>query len=341
MTHEAAADGRLEACCWGHAGDGNVHSSFSSTAATPPRACRAAAAERVFDAAISLGGTVTGEHGVGLVKSAQLAKQLSPAALGIHHAVKQLFDPKDLLNRGKRSRERRTPHRPHRSRHGAAPGSEPPSPAASSHRTVPAWSLPTSRLLAVEERGPSFARCPRAAAGRARRGAGRAGDGRARRARQRRRDRLDDERSRDAARGLGGRLRGQRARDVLCCKHAVPGMAARRGLDRERRVGGGPGRSRNRAAYCASKGAVVAHTRARRRPRRRRHPGQRRLPRHRRLARGPAPRRGGRRVARRARASRWAGSARPRRSPRPSSTSSPRSSRRARCSFLDGSLTAA
>ena len=102
-THEAAADNQLEACCWGHAGDGNVHSSFlfdGGDAAAGLRA--AAAAERVFEAAISLGGTVTGEHGVGLVKSPQLARQLSPAEVELHRAVKRLFDPKDLLNRGKK-----------------------------------------------------------------------------------------------------------------------------------------------------------------------------------------------------------------------------------------------
>lgn len=102
-THEAAAAGQLEACCWGHAGDGNVHSSFlfdRGDAAAAERA--AAAAERVFETAIALGGTVSGEHGVGLVKSPQLRRQLTPAAVEIHRAVKQLFDPKNLLNRGKK-----------------------------------------------------------------------------------------------------------------------------------------------------------------------------------------------------------------------------------------------
>ena len=80
-----------------------MHSSFlfdGGDAAASLRA--AAAAERVFDAAISLGGTVSGEHGIGLVKSAQLSKQLSPAAVDVHRAIKQLFDPKNLLNRGKK-----------------------------------------------------------------------------------------------------------------------------------------------------------------------------------------------------------------------------------------------
>ena len=102
-THDAAAETQHEACSWGHAGDGNVHSSFlfdGGDAAAGLRA--AAAAERVFDAALALGGRVTGEHGVGLVKSPQLRKQLSPAAAAVHRAVKHLFDPKDLLNRGKK-----------------------------------------------------------------------------------------------------------------------------------------------------------------------------------------------------------------------------------------------
>ena len=102
-THEAAADGQVEACCWGHAGDGNVHSSFLFDGGDAAAGLRAtAAAERVFDAAVSLGGSISGEHGVGLVKSPQLRKQLSPAAVEIHRAVKRLFDPKDLLNRGKK-----------------------------------------------------------------------------------------------------------------------------------------------------------------------------------------------------------------------------------------------
>lgn len=102
-THEAAADGELEACCWGHAGDGNVHSSFLFDLGDVAAGLRAAvAAERVFDATLTLGGSISGEHGVGLVKSAQLRKQLSPAAVEIHRAVKQLFDPKGLLNRGKK-----------------------------------------------------------------------------------------------------------------------------------------------------------------------------------------------------------------------------------------------
>jgi FAD/FMN-containing dehydrogenase len=101
-THQAAAEAQLDACCWGHAGDGNVHSSFLFDGGDAA-ASRRAAAERIFDAALALGGTVSREHGVGLVESRQLRKQLSPAALEIHRAVEQLFNPKDLLNRGKKA----------------------------------------------------------------------------------------------------------------------------------------------------------------------------------------------------------------------------------------------
>ena len=87
----------------------------------------------------------------------------------------------------------------------------------------------------------------------------------------------------------------------LCCKHAIPGMAERGGgsIVNVASIAALVG-LRNRAAYCASKGAVVALTRgARGRPRHRRHPRERRLSGHGRHAVGASPRRGRRRVARR------------------------------------------
>ena len=52
--------------------------------------------------AIRLGGTVSGEHGLGLLKNGQLANQWSPAAVERHRAVKHALDPKGLLNPGKK-----------------------------------------------------------------------------------------------------------------------------------------------------------------------------------------------------------------------------------------------
>jgi len=61
-----------------------------------------AACEELFELAVSLGGSISGEHGVGLVKRGQLARQWQPRALELHAAVKAAFDPKNLLNPGKK-----------------------------------------------------------------------------------------------------------------------------------------------------------------------------------------------------------------------------------------------
>ena len=93
----------LEACSWGHAGDGNLHSTFLLAPGDEAQAERAAAAAAdLFAMAIRLGGTVTGEHGVGLLKNGRLRDQWSPAAVGLHRAVKEALDPRGLLNPGKK-----------------------------------------------------------------------------------------------------------------------------------------------------------------------------------------------------------------------------------------------
>jgi FAD/FMN-containing dehydrogenase len=94
---------RLEACSWGHAGDGNLHSTFlvaPDDADGPERAGRAAA--ELFDLAVRLGGSISGEHGMGSLKRGRLARQWAPRALDLHAQVKRAFDPKGLLNPGKK-----------------------------------------------------------------------------------------------------------------------------------------------------------------------------------------------------------------------------------------------
>jgi glycolate oxidase subunit GlcD len=93
----------LAACSWGHAGDGNLHSTFlvdRRDAGELEAAERAA--EELFALAARLGGSISGEHGVGLVKRGQLGRVWAPRALEIHAGIKQLFDPKNLLNPGKK-----------------------------------------------------------------------------------------------------------------------------------------------------------------------------------------------------------------------------------------------
>jgi glycolate oxidase len=85
-----------------HAGDGNLHPLF----VTPPdddgaRVAAQAAFEELLDAAIALGGTVTGEHGVGILKRDGLRRELDPGSLALQQAVRQALDPRRLFNPGK------------------------------------------------------------------------------------------------------------------------------------------------------------------------------------------------------------------------------------------------
>lgn len=86
----------------GHAGDGNMHPSIVFD---PSDAAAAATAHRAFEEiaalGLSLGGTITGEHGVGLLKAGLLEAELSDVALDLHRAVKQALDPQCLMNPGK------------------------------------------------------------------------------------------------------------------------------------------------------------------------------------------------------------------------------------------------
>ena len=93
----------LEACSWGHAGDGNLHSTFLVDRSSAEQIARAErAAQDLFALAARLGGSVSGEHGLGVAKRGQLARQWSAAALDLHDRVKRAFDPKGLLNPGKK-----------------------------------------------------------------------------------------------------------------------------------------------------------------------------------------------------------------------------------------------
>jgi glycolate oxidase subunit GlcD len=93
----------LDACSWGHAGDGNLHSTFLVDSSDPDQLARASdAAEDLFGLAARLGGSVSGEHGLGWLKRGQLARQWGEGALRLHEEVKRAFDPKGLLNPGKK-----------------------------------------------------------------------------------------------------------------------------------------------------------------------------------------------------------------------------------------------
>jgi glycolate oxidase len=85
-----------------HAGDGNLHPLMITSPDDEPARLRAQAAfERIIDEAIELGGTVTGEHGVGLLKRRGLEDEAGPVVLDMHRAIKQALDPAGIFNPGK------------------------------------------------------------------------------------------------------------------------------------------------------------------------------------------------------------------------------------------------
>jgi glycolate oxidase subunit GlcD len=93
----------LVALSFGHAGDGNLHSTFLFAPDDEQERARAlGACEDLFELAARLGGSISGEHGMGLLKRGQLGRQWGPRALELHAAVKAAFDPKNLLNPGKK-----------------------------------------------------------------------------------------------------------------------------------------------------------------------------------------------------------------------------------------------
>ena len=86
----------------GHAGDGNLHPLVTFDASDPDATARAEAAfDDIMWAALDLGGTVTGEHGIGTLKARHLARQLGPDVMELTRAVKAAIDPTGILNPGK------------------------------------------------------------------------------------------------------------------------------------------------------------------------------------------------------------------------------------------------
>ncbi|WP_101294326.1 FAD-binding oxidoreductase [Halegenticoccus soli] len=99
---ELAAERDLVVPCFGHAGDGNVHYSVLVDPDDPEHVARGEEAyAAVVRRAIDLGGTATGEHGIGLGKREYLVAEHGEATVGAMRAVKRALDPTDTLNPGK------------------------------------------------------------------------------------------------------------------------------------------------------------------------------------------------------------------------------------------------
>ena len=87
---------------FGHAGNGNIHVNLLFRPDDPTHASNVdACLDAVFDLVLSLDGTLSGEHGIGLAKRPFMARALDPVALDLMRAIKRQFDPDGILNPGK------------------------------------------------------------------------------------------------------------------------------------------------------------------------------------------------------------------------------------------------
>lgn len=101
-VNEIAAKYGVSIATFGHAGDGNLHPTATTDVRDTEEVHRVEQAfEEIFAAAIELGGTITGEHGVGLVKSPFLEWKVGAAGVELMKGIKKAFDPDNLLNPGK------------------------------------------------------------------------------------------------------------------------------------------------------------------------------------------------------------------------------------------------
>ncbi len=88
--------------CFGHTGDGNVHTNVMVDGSDPEQVKIAyKAIEEVFQATIDLGGTLSGEHGIGLAKAPYMKMAFSDAEMALFKSIKKAFDPNNILNPAK------------------------------------------------------------------------------------------------------------------------------------------------------------------------------------------------------------------------------------------------
>ncbi|MBO0687819.1 MAG: FAD-binding oxidoreductase, partial [Candidatus Dormibacteraeota bacterium] len=103
LLNQIGAREGLRTSSWGHAGDGNLHATFMIDPSSKEQLARAyEAAEALFAGVLTLGGSVSGEHGLGWVKRGQFDRQFSPTEATLQRSIKALFDPKGLFNPGKK-----------------------------------------------------------------------------------------------------------------------------------------------------------------------------------------------------------------------------------------------
>jgi glycolate oxidase len=102
FIEQVAQKRRLDIATFGHFGDGNLHPTFLTNERDADEMHQVEQAmTEIFEYALLLGGTITGEHGVGLAKKAFLPQQLGDASYALLKQIKRTLDPAGLLNPGK------------------------------------------------------------------------------------------------------------------------------------------------------------------------------------------------------------------------------------------------
>lgn len=102
FVQKLAGKWRVDIPTFGHAGDGNLHVNIMYNKSETGAAERAMkAARELFEFVVSVGGSISGEHGIGLSKAPYLAIELSTAEIDLMKSIKRAFDPKGILNPGK------------------------------------------------------------------------------------------------------------------------------------------------------------------------------------------------------------------------------------------------
>ena len=91
----------LKVANFGHIGDGNIHVNIMHEEGEQQKMMAEKMIEEILRTTVELGGTISGEHGIGNVKSAFLSLEIPPQELRIMKDIKHLLDPKGILNPGK------------------------------------------------------------------------------------------------------------------------------------------------------------------------------------------------------------------------------------------------
>ena len=100
-VYALAKEYSIATACFGHIGDGNVHINFLYGEGDEQQAKVDEMLDRTLEKIIALGGTITGEHGIGTAKAKYLPWEIPPLELELMKSIKRLIDPKHIMNPGK------------------------------------------------------------------------------------------------------------------------------------------------------------------------------------------------------------------------------------------------